>query len=123
MDQMEKTSIASVLVREPKESRKRLVLGLTSPTSKVAELGNASFKDRTEYRKALVEHQRRTQQAYVDGLATKLCRHGLTVHAYPLTNTIVVEGGARQLAFALDDERVATAAFDEQLPLIEPIDN
>ena len=54
-------------------------------------------------------------------MASKLSRHGLVVRSHPLTNTIVVEGAASQLAFALNDESVETAAFDDELTLIEPI--
>ena len=97
------------------------MLGLASPSGGAVSVRPASFKDRTEYRKALVEHQRRAQQTYVDEVASKLCDLGLAVRAFPLANTIVVEGVARQLAFALTDNRIATAAFDEELTLIEPV--
>ena len=96
MDQKDKTSIASVLVREPDEARKRLVLGLAIPSGGAVSVRPASFKDRTEYRKALVEHQRRAQQTYVDEVASKLCDLGLAVRAFPLANSIVV-GGDRTL--------------------------
>ena len=61
------------------------------------------------------------QEACVAKVASKLSRHGLVVRSHPLTNTIVVEGAASQLAFALNDESVETAAFDDELTLIEPI--
>ena len=109
------------MVREPEEARMRLVLGLASPSGRVVKVVQASFKDRTEYRKALVERKRHMQEAYVAKVASKLSRHGLVVRSYPLTNTIVVEGAASQLAFALNDESVETAAFDDELTLIEPI--
>ena len=121
MDQTDKASIASVLVREPEEARKRLVLGLASPSGTVLKVRPTSFKDRKQYRAALVEHQRHAQQTYVDEVASELTELGLAVRTFPLTNTIVVEGLAHLLAFALDHKRVATAALDEELTLIEPV--
>ena len=121
MDQKDKASIASILDRDPKDVHRRLVLGLASPSRSAVKVGEASIKNRTEYRKALIERQRSLQTAYVHRVAAKLSEHGLVVQAHPLTNTIVVEGGANQLAFALRDKRVETAAFDDELTLIEPI--
>ena len=123
MDQRDKESIATVLVREPEEARKRLILGLASPSGAAVKIRPASFKDRTEYRKALVEHQRRAQQTYVDEVVSELSDLGLVVRAFPLANTIVVEGVAGLLASALTDKRIVTAAFDEELRLIEPVKN
>lgn len=120
MDQKDKTYIATVLLRAG-TANKRLVLGLASPSGIVVEVDQARFKNRTEYRKALVERQRRAQQKDVDKVVAKLVNQGLDVRTFPLVNTIVVQGSASLLAEALNDDRVATAVLDEELPLIKPV--
>ena len=117
---MDKASIESVLDRHP-EIHARLVLGLASPPGDAGDIGRESFGSRTEYRKALIERQRKVRGGIVTGFAKELRDSGLDAVAYQLTNTIVVEGIASKLIDALRDKRVWTADFDDELTLIEPI--
>lgn len=121
MDGDSKASIVSALLAEPKGVRRRLVLGLTTPSDIPGEVGPAKFKSRTEYRRALIDSQSGAQRAHVETVASNLSQYVVVVHAYALTNTVVVEGSASQLTRALNHACVETASFDEEITLIEPL--
>ena len=120
MDRKGKESIVFALREGPKGTRTRLVLGLTPPPTVPGKFVPADFKTRKEYRQALINSQLDVQQSHVDIAVSNLSLQGLDVRAYPLANTIVVEGSASQLEHALDDEHVETASFDDEFKLIEP---
>ena len=121
MDHGDRESIRSVLVRRRGKAPIRLVLGLTTPSGEIVDVGRASFKCRAAYRKALLKRQRSIQKAYVEEVAKDMDRLGLRVRTLPLTKTIVVEGRASRLETALEDTRIESVAFDDDLTLIEPV--
>ena len=79
------------------------------------------FASRSEWRRVRIQRQNKLQKRFVEEVAEDMSKLGLKVHAFPLTNTISIQGSTDQIEAVLDDPRIQSIVVDRVLPLIEPV--
>ena len=107
----------------PVDESQRLIIHTKSLKISPVSVSPDSYSSRLEYRKAMINVEKKKEKPSFEALLEKLGALSLTLIPFRQSNMIVLEGVPGELMKAMEYSEVERAFFDEEIELIRPFES